>query len=80
MDGLAAVRMHHPDLVLCDVNMPKMDGHTLIRKLKEDPESSSIPFIFLTGNTTKSDLRQGMQLGATTISPNHLHLRNSSLQ
>lgn len=64
LEGLAAVKMHHPDLVLCDINMPKMDGHTLLRKLKEDPDYASIPFIFLTGNTTKSDMRKGMQLGA----------------
>ncbi len=64
LDGLAAVKMHHPDLVLCDVNMPKMDGRTLLGTLKEDPESASIPFIFLTGNAAKSDMRQGMLLGA----------------
>jgi signal transduction histidine kinase len=64
LDGLAAIKMHHPDLVLCDVNMPKMDGNTLLGALKEDPECSSIPFIFITGNTAKSAMRQGMQLGA----------------
>jgi signal transduction histidine kinase len=64
LDGLAAVKMHHPDLVLCDVNMPKMDGHALLGTLKGDPECAAIPFIFLTGNTAKSDMRQGMQLGA----------------
>jgi signal transduction histidine kinase len=64
LDGLAAVKMHHPDLVLCDVNMPEMDGHALLRALKEDSQCAAIPFIFLTGNTTKSDMRQGMQLGA----------------
>lgn len=64
LDGLAAVKLHHPDLVLCDVNMQQMDGYTLLSTLKEDPEFASIPFIFLTGNATKSDRRQGMKLGA----------------
>ncbi len=64
LDGLAAVKMHHPDLVLCDIKMPKMDGYTLLGTLKEDSECAAIPFIFLTGNTAKNDMRQGMQLGA----------------
>ena len=64
LDGLAAVKTNHPNLVLCDVNMPTMDGYTLLRKMKEDPECASIPFIFLTGDATRSDMRQGMQLGA----------------
>jgi two-component system, sensor histidine kinase and response regulator len=63
-DGLAAAKEHHPDLVLCDVKMPKMDGHSLLAALKEDPACTSIPFIFLTGFAAMSDMRQGMQLGA----------------
>ncbi len=64
LDGLAAAKMNKPDLILCDVNMPKMDGNTLLSTLKEDPEFADIPFIFLTGNTAPSDMRKGMQLGA----------------
>jgi signal transduction histidine kinase len=64
VDGLAAVKTHHPDLVLCDIRMPEMDGYALLGALKEDPECAAIPFIFLTGNTAKSEMRQGMQLGA----------------
>ncbi len=64
LNGLAAVKAHHPDLVLCDINMPEMDGYTLLGTLKEDPECAAIPFIFLTGNTAKTEMRQGMQLGA----------------
>ncbi|MDP1678332.1 MAG: hybrid sensor histidine kinase/response regulator [Bacteroidota bacterium] len=64
LDGLAAAKMYNPDLILCDVNMPKMDGNTLLSTLKEDPEFAGIPFIFLTGNTAPGDMRKGMQLGA----------------
>lgn len=64
VDGLAAIKKHHPDLVLCDVNMPQMDGYTMLSTLKDEPEFSLIPFIFLTGKAAKSDMRQGMQLGA----------------
>ena len=64
LDGLAAAKIHHPDLILCDVNMPKMDGHMLLKKLKEETEFAGIPFIFLTGSSGKKDVRQGMQLGA----------------
>lgn len=64
LDGLAAVKMHHPDLILCDINMPKMDGHELLETLKNEQEFAGIPFIFLTGNSASGDVRKGMQLGA----------------
>jgi two-component system sensor histidine kinase/response regulator len=64
LDGLAAAKMHHPDLILCDVNMPKMDGHELLNQLKQDPEFVGIPFVFLTGNSGPGDMRKGMQQGA----------------
>ena len=64
LDGLAAIKMHKPDLILCDVNMPKMDGNTLLDIIKEDVEFAGTPFIFLTGNTSIDDMRKGMQLGA----------------
>ena len=48
LDGLTAVKIHHPDLA-SGIKMPKMDGHTLLGILKEDPECAAIPFIFLTG-------------------------------
>jgi signal transduction histidine kinase len=64
LDGLAAAKMHHPDLILCDVNMPKMDGHELLNQLKQEQEFVGIPFVFLTGNSGPGDMRKGMQLGA----------------
>ena len=64
LEGLAAAREHHPDLILCDVNMPKMDGYDLLNSLKTNPEFAEIPFVFLTGNSASGDLRKGMLHGA----------------
>lgn len=63
-EGLAAVQRGRPDLILCDVNMPVMNGLELLTALKADPDLEAIPFLFLTGNAEKEDMRKGMQLGA----------------
>lgn len=63
-DGVAQARRWHPDLVLCDVMMPGLDGHGVIRELRSDPSTSTIPFVFLTARADRSDLRAGMNLGA----------------
>ena len=53
-----------PDLIVCDIMMPEMDGYTVLSKLREDPKTAIVPFIFLTGKGEKYDIRQGMDLGA----------------
>ncbi|MBF2026134.1 MAG: response regulator [Oscillatoriales cyanobacterium C42_A2020_001] len=53
-----------PDLVLCDVQMPGIDGYEVLAALRDSPVTAVTPFIFLTGRSDKSDLRQGMNLGA----------------
>jgi DNA-binding NarL/FixJ family response regulator len=62
--GLEAVRQEKPDLILCDVMMPELDGHGVLAALREDAATRSIPFIFLTARGEKEDLRSGMNLGA----------------
>jgi signal transduction histidine kinase len=62
--GLELARTHHPDLILCDVVMPVLDGHGVLKALRADATTARIPFIFLTGKTDKLELRQGMKLGA----------------
>ena len=62
--GLEMIRKQQPDLILCDVMMPVMDGHEVLRALRADPALQSIPFIFLTAKGEKTDLRGGMNLGA----------------
>ena len=53
-----------PDAVLCDISMPQMDGHAVLRALREIPHTARIPFIFLTARGEHSDVRGGMTLGA----------------
>jgi DNA-binding NtrC family response regulator len=62
--GLRAARAHRPDLILCDITMPGMDGYEVLRALREDRDTAGIPFIFLTARTDRSHLRTGMSLGA----------------
>jgi DNA-binding NarL/FixJ family response regulator len=62
--GLEMVRARKPDLILCDVMMPEMDGHAVLQALRGDPEYSMTPFIFLTARGERMDVRAGMNLGA----------------
>jgi DNA-binding NarL/FixJ family response regulator len=64
VDGIAAARREMPDLVLCDVSMPEMDGYGVLTALRDDRTLAHIPFIFLTAKGDRRDLRQGMNLGA----------------
>ncbi|MDB6032716.1 MAG: DNA-binding response regulator [Verrucomicrobiales bacterium] len=62
--GLETARAQAPDLILCDVMMPEMDGHAVLLELRNDPATMNIPFIFLTAKGEKVDFRAGMNLGA----------------
>lgn len=62
--GLALARAQLPDLILCDVMMPEIDGHEVLRQLRADAATAAIPFIFLTARGDKTELRAGMNLGA----------------
>jgi DNA-binding NarL/FixJ family response regulator len=62
--GLQLAKAEKPDLILCDVMMPGLDGYGVIAALRADPETVAIPFIFLTAKGEKPDLRAGMDLGA----------------
>jgi DNA-binding NarL/FixJ family response regulator len=63
-EGLAMARTQHPDLILCDVMMPEMDGHAVLQALRADPQTAGVPFIFLTAKAEKADHRTGMNFGA----------------
>ncbi|QIR40681.1 EAL domain-containing response regulator [Tolypothrix sp. PCC 7910] len=53
-----------PDLILCDMMMPEVDGYGVLTTLRQDPLTATIPFIFLTAKSAKADFRQGMDMGA----------------
>lgn len=53
-----------PDLIVCDVMMPELDGYEVLEALRTNPLTVTIPFIFLTAKADKSDTRKGMELGA----------------
>src|SRR6266516_5469436 len=62
--GVEMARKEKPELILCDVMMPELDGYGVLRALQEDAKLALIPFIFLTAKGEKDDLRSGMNLGA----------------
>lgn len=63
-DGIAIAQSVLPDLIICDVMMPEVDGYAVLSKLQEDPQTATIPFIFLTAKGTRQDVRVAMNLGA----------------
>lgn len=62
--GLALAKEHLPDLIICDIMMPGLDGYDVRNALFQSPETAMIPFIFLTAKADKVDIRLGMNLGA----------------
>jgi len=63
-EGVEAARRDRPDLILCDVMMPELDGYGVLQALQTEAALARIPFIFLTAKGEKNDLRSGMDLGA----------------
>src|SRR6478672_1789230 len=62
--GVELAQESLPDLILCDVMMPELDGFGVLNAVRQNPLIAAVPFIFLTAKATKEDLRQGMNLGA----------------
>ncbi|MDX2100608.1 MAG: response regulator [Leptolyngbyaceae cyanobacterium bins.59] len=62
--GLKLAQSQQPDLIVCDIMMPDMDGYQVLSTLRQHPSTAAIPFIFLTAKVTMTDLRQGMEFGA----------------
>lgn len=63
-EGIHQVKIFQPDLIICDIMMPDLDGYGVLHMLSRDPSTSTIPFIFLSAKTEKSEIRKGMELGA----------------
>ncbi len=62
--GVALAQKEKPDLIICDITMPVLDGHGTLYLLSKNEETSSIPFIFLTAKAERSEIRKGMEMGA----------------
>lgn len=62
--GVELARVHHPNLIICDIMMEGMDGYGVLELVRQDPDIALIPFIFITARADRQSMRQGMELGA----------------
>ncbi len=62
--GVELARKNLPDIILCDIMMPELDGYGVLYLLNKNPQLTTIPFIFLTAKAERIDLRKGMEMGA----------------
>jgi len=62
--GVAMASNYQPDLILCDIMMPELDGYGVLYLLNKNTETANIPFIFITAKSERLDLRKGMEMGA----------------
>ncbi|NOG50968.1 MAG: response regulator [Chloroflexi bacterium] len=62
--GLDIAYEFKPDLVVCDIVMPELDGYGVLEGMRAEPDLRAVPFIFMTARTDRSDIRRGMGLGA----------------
>ncbi|MEQ8383259.1 MAG: EAL domain-containing protein [Coleofasciculus sp. A1-SPW-01] len=62
--GIDLAKVEKPDLIICDVMMPGLDGYSVLKTLRQETTFATTPFIFLTAKAAKADFRQGMELGA----------------
>jgi CRP-like cAMP-binding protein/CheY-like chemotaxis protein len=62
--GVELALSHTPDIILCDIMMPELDGYGVLYMLNKNPDTAAIPFIFLTAKAERVDLRKGMEMGA----------------
>jgi DNA-binding NarL/FixJ family response regulator len=67
--GLALLRETRPDLILCDIMMPEMDGHAVLRTITGEGALADIPFIFISALAERNDVRSGMAAGADDYLP-----------
>lgn len=62
--GVDLAIKHLPDVILCDIMMPELDGYGVLYLLNKNPKTATIPFIFITAKTERADMRKGMEMGA----------------
>lgn len=64
-EGVDVARTYRPDLIICDIMMPELDGYGVLAELQKDGAGVTVPFIFLTARSDKGDVRTGMDAGAS---------------
>ncbi|MDX2231598.1 MAG: response regulator [Leptolyngbyaceae cyanobacterium bins.349] len=64
LEGTQLAHTHLPDLILCDVMMPLLDGYQVLQALKQDAATATIPFVFLTAKSRLADIECGLAIGA----------------
>ena len=62
--GVDLAIKHNPDIILCDIMMPELDGYGVLYLLNKNPDTTNIPFVFLTARAERLDHRKGMEMGA----------------
>lgn len=62
--GVQLAKEHKPDMIICDLIMPELDGYGVITAIRNDPDMQDIPFVFLSAKSSKSDIEKGLALGA----------------
>lgn len=68
-EGIEKAKKDLPDLILCDINMGKVDGYSALAELRKNPGTAAIPFILMTGLADSASMRHGMELGADDYLP-----------
>ncbi|EGJ28964.1 MULTISPECIES: response regulator [Moorena] len=63
VEGVQLVQQEPPDLILCDVMMPELDGYGVLQALRQDPATAKIPFMFLTASADRSNIQKIRELG-----------------
>lgn len=63
--GLELIKQHYPDLVLCDILMPELDGYEVLHAVKNDATTADIPLIFVSARTSEDEIAKGLKAGAS---------------
>lgn len=63
-EGLKIALQQHPDIILCDIQMPVMDGYHLLENIRKQPTLNSSKFIFFTASSEKKEIENGLKMGA----------------
>ena len=64
LTGLKTVQNEHPDLIILDVMLPGLDGYEICRRLRKQPETATVPIIFLSARADQGDMNEGLRMGA----------------